>query len=185
MKSGIGQRKSSLPKEQGVKYILLAMGIAMTAISGALASGLKPYTDAPLPDIALKDLRGKQYSLSALKGKVVMINFWATYCTPCIKEMPSMQRLNDRLKDKPFQILAIDMAEDPATITAFMTRLKLDVSFPILLDKEGAVAESWRVSAIPATFIIDTQGTLRYVNYGALEWDSGEVIGTITGLLQQ
>ncbi len=168
-----------------MKHILLAMGIAMTAIGGAWAGDLKPYTGGPLPDITLNDLHGKQHSLSALKGKVVMINFWATYCTPCIKEMPSIQRLNDRLKDKPFQILGIDMAEDPAAITAFMTRLKIDVSFPILLDTEGAVAEAWKVSAIPATFIIDPRGNLRYVHYGAIEWDNSEIIRTITGLLPQ
>ena len=166
-----------------MRKILLAVTFALSIASSAWAGDLKPYSGAPLPDFTLTDLQGKSHQLSRLKGKVVMVNFWATYCTPCIKEMPSMQRLANKFKGKPFQILAIDMAEERADVDAFMKRFKIDVKFPILLDVEGEVVEAWMVSAVPTTFIIDPQGTIRYALYGAIEWDSDEVVRTINGLL--
>lgn len=166
-----------------MQKFLLAVMIALAAAASAWAGELKSYSGAPLPDFTLVDLQGKQHRLSSLKGQVVMVNFWATYCTPCIKEMPSMQRLSNKFKGKPFQILAIDMAEERADIEAFMKRFKIDVKFPILLDIEGEVVEAWMVSAVPTTFIIDPQGTIRYALYGAIEWDSDEVVRTINGLM--
>lgn len=163
----------------------MAVTILFSVATNALAGDLKHYSGSPLPDFTLLDLQGKQHKLSGLKGKVVMVNFWATYCTPCIKEMPSMQRLSDKFKGKPFQILAIDMAEERGEIEAFMKRFKIAVSFPILLDTEGEVVEAWMVSAVPTTFIIDPQGTIRYALYGAIEWDNAEVVRTINGLLKQ
>jgi thiol-disulfide isomerase/thioredoxin len=128
-------------------------------------------------------MQDKAHTLSHYRGKVVMVNFWATYCGPCIKEIPSMQRLREKLADKPFEILAIDMAEEKADVAAFMQRHKITVNFPLLLDSEGTVIEQWMVSAVPTTFILDPQGKIRYALYGGLEWDSDEVISTINGLL--
>ena len=96
-----------------------------------------------------------------------------------------MQRLADRFKGKPFQILAIDMAEERSDVEAFMKRFKIDVKFPILLDSEGTVVEAWMVSAVPTTFIIDTQGTIRYALFGAIEWDSDEVVKTVNALMKK
>ncbi len=166
-----------------MKQLLITMVMMLGTLQAAAAGELKSYSGAPLPDFSLADLSGKEHKLSDLKGKVVMVNFWATYCTPCIKEMPSMQRLNDSFKGKPFQILAIDLAEERADIAAFMKRFKIAVDFPILLDTEGEVVEAWMVSAVPTTFILDTQGTIRYALYGAIEWDSAEVATALNGLL--
>lgn len=164
---------------------LLTVMIVLTSAVNAWAGDLKPYSGTALPDFTLADLQGKQHRLSSLKGKVVMVNFWATYCTPCIKEMPSMQRLADKFKGQPFQILAIDMAEQRSDIDAFFKRFKINVNFPILLDTEGEVVEAWMVSAVPTTFIIDQQGTIRYALFGAIEWDSDEVVKTVNGLLKK
>ena len=95
-----------------------------------------------------------------------------------------MQRLKEKLAGKPFDILAVDMAEEKADVTAFMQRHNIQVNFPILLDTEGTVIEQWMVSAVPTTFIIDTQGKIRYALYGGLEWDNDEVVATINGLLK-
>lgn len=166
-----------------MRKILTAVMLAMISVTNVLAGELKPYTGMPLPDFTLTDLHGKEHKLSHHKGEVVMVNFWATYCAPCIKEMPSMQRLNNKFKGKPFQILAINMAEDRASIEAFMKRLKISVEFPILLNTEGDVAEAWRVTAVPTTFVIDRQGNIRYALYGATEWDSDDVIKTVADLM--
>jgi peroxiredoxin len=147
------------------------------------AGDLKPYSGDPLPDFTLSDMQGKAHTLSSYRGKVVMVNFWATYCGPCIKEIPSMQRLREKLAGMPFEILAIDMAEEQADVAAFLQRHKIEANFPILLDSEGTVIEQWMISAVPTTFILDPQGKIRYALYGGLEWDSEEVISTINGLL--
>jgi peroxiredoxin len=166
-----------------VKSLLLLISALLIA-STAQAADLKPYSGEPLPDFTLSDMEGRAHTLSSYRGKVVMLNFWATYCGPCIKEMPSMQRLKGKLADRPFDILAIDMAEEKADVEAFMQRHKIQVNFPILLDSEGTVIEQWMVSAVPTTFIIDPQGKIQYALYGGLEWDNDEVVNTINGLLK-
>ncbi|MFO7593213.1 MAG: TlpA disulfide reductase family protein, partial [Pseudomonadota bacterium] len=101
------------------------------------AGELMEYEGKPLPDFTLSDMQGNSHSLSDYRGKVVMVNFWATYCGPCIKEMPSMQRLKEKLGDKPFAILAVDMAEEKSTVEAFLKKHDIEVNFPILLNPEG------------------------------------------------
>lgn len=146
------------------------------------AAELMEYEGAALPDFSLTDMQGKSHKLGDYRGKVVMVNFWATYCGPCIKEMPSMQRLKEKLSDRPFVILAIDMAEERATVEAFLQKHNIQVNFPILLDPEGGVVESWMITAVPTTFIIDPQGKIRYALFGGIEWDKPDVIETISGL---
>ncbi|HEY9148501.1 MAG TPA: TlpA disulfide reductase family protein [Gammaproteobacteria bacterium] len=146
------------------------------------AAELMEYEGAALPDFSLTDMQGKSHKLGDYRGKVVMVNFWATYCGPCIKEMPSMQRLKEKLSDRPFAILAIDMAEERATVEAFLQKHNIQVNFPILLDPEGGVVESWMITAVPTTFIIDPQGEIRYALFGGIEWDKPDVIETISGL---
>lgn len=163
----------------------LVVLIAALIFSSVLqARDLKPYQGEVLPDFTLSDMRGTRHTLSDYRGKVMMVNYWATYCGPCIKEIPSMRRLKEKLSDKPFDILAINMAETKSDVEAFMQRHKIEVNFPILLDEEGAVLEQWMVSAVPTTFIIDPAGTIRYALYGGLEWDNDEVVNTIKKLME-
>lgn len=163
------------------KFLLLAMLFATSLVQ---AKDLKPYDGEPLPDFTLSDMQGKAHTLGDYRGKVVMLNFWATYCGPCIKEMPSMQRLKEKLAGKPFSILAVDMAEEKRDVEAFFARHKIQVDFPILLDPEGMVVEQWMISAVPTTFILDPEGNIRYALFGGLEWDSDEVINTLNGLMK-
>lgn len=163
------------------KVLLLAL---LLATGLAQAKDLRPYEGKALPDFTLSDMQGKSHTLSDYKGKVVMLNFWATYCGPCIKEMPSMQRLKEKMAGKPFVILAVNMAEEPADVEAFLSKHKIKIDFPLLLDPEGEVVEQWMISAVPTTFILDPAGKIRYALYGGLEWDSDEVIRTLNGLLK-
>lgn len=162
------------------KVLLLALFLAAGLVQ---AKDLKPYDGAPLPDFTLSDMQSKSHTLSNYKGKVVMLNFWATYCGPCIKEMPSMQRLKDKMAGKPFVILAVDMAEEPANVAAFLDKHDIKVDFPLLLDPDGTVVEQWMISAVPTTFILDMTGTIRYALFGGLEWDSPDVVNTLETLL--
>lgn len=160
----------------------LFLALTLLLFGSAQAGELMKYEGDPLPDFSLNDMQGKPHSLRDYRGKVVMVNFWATYCGPCIKEMPSMQRLKEKLGDRPFAILAVDMAEEKGAVEAFLKKHDIQVNFPILLNPEGDVVENWMITAVPTTFIVDPQGNIRYALFGGIEWDKPDVIETINGL---
>ncbi len=148
----------------------------------ALCSGLQPYDGfLQSPKLALEDLGGRQHSLSNLQGQVVLVNFWATWCPPCIIEMPSMQRLKDKLAGRPFKILAVNVKESEGTIWKFHKLVKVD--FPLLLDRDGRASEDWQVVVYPSSYLVDATGRIRYQVTGMLEWDAPEVVGAIEALM--
>lgn len=124
-------------------------------------------------------------SLEKLRGNVVMINFWATWCPPCVEEMPTMQALKESLIDKPFEILAVNMGEDEATIKEFVKRIDIDFSFPLLVDLTTQVATDYEVSGLPATLIIDKPGYFAFGGIGPRDWNSAEVHNEILPLLEE
>jgi thiol-disulfide isomerase/thioredoxin len=159
-----------------------ALLLAALAASAAHAAELKPWTAASAPPgLVLKDLEGRQHRLSDYKGKVVLLNFWATWCEPCREEMPSMQRLQERLAGQPFAILAVDFGEGEAKIRAFLE--KLPVKFAVLLDRDGGAASAWRVRVLPVSFVIDADQKIRYSAVGDADWASPGVERTIRKLL--
>jgi thiol-disulfide isomerase/thioredoxin len=121
---------------------------------------------APAPQIALNTLDGGKADLAADKGKVVLVNFWATWCEPCKSEMPALQQLADQLGDQPFRLYSVDLQEDPQAIEAFQRQYNLDLY--VLLDDDGAVTRTYGVRGLPATFLIDRQGMVRVQRLGPL-----------------
>ncbi len=144
---------------------------------------LRRYTKNPTPPaLNLKDLAGNASSLQQYRGKVVVVNFWASWCPPCVHEMPSMETLYQRYPRSEFTILAVNMAEDHKTITEFIQN-RVHVSFPILLDSDGKALHDWQVFAFPSSFVIDKKGKIRYALFGSILWDTPQVYEIIDKLI--
>jgi len=127
------------------------------------------------PDFALRDLAGQEVRLSALRGKVVLVNFWATWCPPCREEIPSMGRLNSAMAGKPFRMLAVSVDEGgKKAVEGYFA--KAGVTLPALLDSDGAVGKRYGITGVPETFVIDGKGVILKKVVGPLEWDHPEVI---------
>ena len=142
---------------------------------------LRPFRGNAQPvAIKLRDTQGNIISKPGFKGKVTVINFWATWCPPCIREIPSLNRLKQKMQGMPFELISINYAEEEASIKDFMRQVH--VNFPVLLDHDGAFAQRWKVISYPSTFIIDPEGNIRYGVNAAIEWDNPEVIARIKSL---
>ncbi|HEX2830888.1 MAG TPA: TlpA disulfide reductase family protein [Burkholderiales bacterium] len=145
------------------------------------APALAPWGGGPAPALSLKGLDGGSHNLAAYRGKVVLINFWATWCEPCRLEMPSIQRLRDKLGAKGFAVLAVNLDEPDARVRRFVKETGLDL--PIAMDPNKTVSRNWGVRYLPVSFIIGPDGRVRYRIVGDLDWDSDAVIGTISQLI--
>lgn len=155
---------------------------AKPATAHRVVRGLQPYKGNPLPPpLQLFDLDGRMQDLAQLRGRVVLVNFWASWCPPCVREMPSMQRLKEKLAGRPFTILAVNMAEPDQDVRAFLSKMNVDFAVP--MDRDGAVLKRWKVFVFPTSFVLDAQGNIRLGVFGEVEWDSPEVMEKVVGLL--
>ena len=136
------------------------------------------------PALRLPRLGGGEVDLASLRGRVVLVNFWASWCPPCVHEMPSMERLRRRLAERPFTILAVNMAEDENTIRRFL-KDKVQVDFTILMDRDGQALRRWKVFAFPTSYVVDKRGRLRYGLFGAIDWEREDVVAAIEALLAE
>jgi thiol-disulfide isomerase/thioredoxin len=155
--------------------------VALALAVPAAAKELKPWKGGAPPPLALQDLRGRDHRLEDYKGRVVVINFWATWCEPCRDEMPSMQRLKDRLAGAPFALLAVNYAEGNGRIEEFLKKVPVD--FTILLDRDAAVSKRWQARVLPYTVVLDPAQRIRYTVTGELDWSAPEVEAAIRQLL--
>jgi len=163
--------------------IWLIARIALLGILGAVPCGaaeLQPWRGGPAPDLELRALNGPAHRLADYRGRVVLVNFWATWCEPCRDEMPSMQRLKEKLAGRPFAVLAVNLDEPEARIRTFLSRMKVD--FTVLLDPGRAAAKSWNARILPASYLVGPDGRIRYSVVGELDWGHERVVGRITEL---
>jgi peroxiredoxin len=169
---------------RGVWLVVLCI-----AAGAAFALFAVPAADPPVgrgsraPEFSLPRLGGAEpVRLADLRGRVVLVNFWATWCRPCEDEMPAMQRLYETLGGSGFELLAISVDEDPALVEGFRDRLGL--TFPILLDPDQRVARGWQTFRFPETLLVGPDGVVveRYV--GPKEWDAVAYVDRIRRLLE-
>ena len=159
--------------------------IAIRSAGGKKDRSLQIYQGNPNPPaLMLKNLSGRNVDLQKFTNHVVLVNFWASWCPPCVEEMPSLQRLGKKLPEDKFTILGVNIAEDPTTIKNFLSE-QVKVDFPILLDGDGNVMRQWNVMAFPTSFVIDKNGKIRYALFGSIDWDTVEIIKTLQTLLDE
>ena len=158
--------------------------VAGVLLAGAVqAAGFEARPATLAPELKAQDLAGATKTLADYRGKVVLLNFWASWCPPCLREMPSMERLRVKMAGRPLAVVALDSAETRADVDAFLA--KMQVGFPILLDPDGSNTKRWKVFALPTTFLLDASGRIRYVLTGPTEWDEGEALAKIEALLAE
>jgi peroxiredoxin len=132
--------------------------------------GIQRLEGTQAPDFTLEEINGQTLSLSDFKGKVVFLNFWATWCHPCKAEMPAMEQLYRRFKKRGLVVVAVNHYEKKGKVMRFID--EGGYTFPVPLDREGAVSRKYRVSFLPVTFIIDRAGKLAGQVVGMRQWDS-------------
>ncbi|MDH3760972.1 MAG: TlpA family protein disulfide reductase [Gammaproteobacteria bacterium] len=139
-----------------------------------------PFT---APALRLKGYDDNIYALERQHGKVVLINFWASWCKPCVDEIPSLHRLRDRVQDPAFDIVTVNVGEGRERIAKFLQRVPIEL--PLLLDVDSSAASAWKIYVYPSSYLVDHRGHVRYAYLGALEWDSPENIAIVQRLLKQ
>jgi thiol-disulfide isomerase/thioredoxin len=171
--------------------LMRALFLLGLSTANGIAADLPPLSHSlttlrakPAPALRLKGLDGQMHALAQLRGKVVLVNFWATWCPPCRREMPSMERLSRTLDGEPFAVLAVDVGEDTDTIDAFTSQLDTTLHFPVLLDSKSRALQAWKVAGLPTTFLVDKRGRIVGSAIGGREFDHPELVRAIRALLR-
>ena len=169
--------------QRGAIFGMALAGLFWISPGGVIADGfLEPYQETkPAPALSLEDIHGVRHELADFRGSLVLVNFWASWCPPCVHEMPSMQRLAEAFQGRRFRILAVNVAEGKGRAARFARYMTHGAT--ILLDKDSAAFKAWRARVFPSSYIVDAEGRLRYRVEGPLEWDSPQIIAVIEGLI--
>jgi thiol-disulfide isomerase/thioredoxin len=146
------------------------------------AMGMAKVPPKAAPDFSLPDIDGQQVSLQQYRGKVVFLNFWATWCIPCREEMPALERLHQTYHAQDLAIVSIDLKESADQVKIFFQKHSL--SFPALLDQDGSVFRDYLVAGMPTTYLIDREGTLLARGVGGRDWTRAEALQLIQELIK-
>ena len=148
-----------------MRHLLIGL-LALFATAAHAADIIKPYDGEQLPPFALKDTKGETHDLADLRGQVVVVNFWASWCPPCVEEMPSLERLQDRMEGKPFKLLAVNMGEDEDRVRPFIE--EMGYTYPILLNPPQEMTREHNVRGLPVSFIVGPDGDIVYRRVGEI-----------------
>ena len=134
-------------------------------------------------ELNLPDLSGQQRNLDEFAGKVLLVNFWASWCRPCIEEVPGIRRLMEAMADVPFAVIGVNVGESERRVQTMVERLRME--YPILLDKDSAAFKGWGATVLPTAYVLDRSGRVRYVGRGPVEWDRVDIIDMLRQLAEQ
>jgi len=180
--------KESTAVRTSIRFALAVLGLvtllATPCMSAEPAQTLTPVTDrAQAPDLVLETADGANLRLSELRGKVVVVNFWATWCPPCRREMPSLERLNQLMRGQPLAIVGIDAGEDVEAVLRFRASVTPAPSFQLLLDTDGKALKAFGVKGLPTTFVLDREGRIVYKALGGRTFDDPAIVAILRTLI--
>jgi peroxiredoxin len=165
-----------------VAVVVVVVVVAFAYVHLAERTGYSLQSGSEAPGFRLPSLAGGEVDLASFRGKVVVLNFWATWCPPCVAEMPSLERLHKALGPEGLAVVTVSTDEDREALQDFVTRYGL--TLPVLLDPGGSVASgTYRTTGYPETFIIDRAGGLVEHHIGPAEWDAPDALARFRGLL--
>ena len=170
-----------------IVVVLALSGFIALRYKDAFINYLKPAAVAvgrPAPDFTASDMNGRTVRLADNRGKIVLLNIWATWCPPCVDEMPSLEKLYQEFKDQNFALMAVSIDSDGITAVAPFMK-KHGLTFPALIDSQAAIQTSYEITGVPETFIIDKKGILVRKVIGPLDWSAPEVLEYIRKLIQE
>jgi peroxiredoxin len=168
---------------------LAVLATAAFAVGAALLVWLRPVppsllrVGAPTPELRLPDLDGKPVALSELRGRVVFVNFWGTWCAPCRDEAPALERMYRKLHGEGFEVLAVSIDAPDAHDAVRAFRDEFALSFPILLDADRATYGAFGATGVPETFLVDREGRIWERFVGPRDWDHPRYERAVRGLL--
>ncbi len=147
----------------------------------ALPKGIVLLQPRLAPALKLNDMDDNLYDLSAARGRWKFVHFWASWCGPCRREMPSIQRMAERMRGSSLEIVLVNTAESEDTVFSFLASLAPDLNS--LLDTDGLVTEQWQPRGLPSTYLVDPRGYIRYVAIGGRAWDKKDYLDFLRALL--
>jgi len=163
----------------GFTLVLLTL-FSVTYAGEKLPKGIITLDGRIAPPLMLKDMEEEAFDLTSLRGQWAFVHFWATWCGPCRREMPTIQTMSENIDDKKLKIVLVNTAESEDTIFNFLGIVAPDLN--PLLDLEGLVTEAWQPRGLPATFFVSPKGKLRYLALGGREWNKPEYMNFLKGL---
>ena len=171
-----------MQQTRGCVRLCLVLLLSCSFTASAVPQGIHIYDErAEAPQLELIDIAGHAHSLEAYAGRVVVVNFWATWCVPCKKEMPSLERLHVSLQDKGLLVLAIAASDSEDDVRAYQTRTPL--VFPLLADETQRITERWSVLAVPTTYVVDRQGKIALRVTGEYDWQGTDIVAHVRRLI--
>ncbi len=165
-----------------MRYVALFLGFLFLTAEGPSPWSINELVGKKAPEFALKDMNDKTVSLSSLKGNVVLVSFWATWCPPCREEMASLNRLYRYSRNKGLVIVAVSTDRSPSPVKDFLGKSPVD--FPVVMDSGSKVARQYKVFSLPTSFLVNRNGVIVQRYLGEEEWDSAKIRDKITTVLE-
>jgi peroxiredoxin len=164
---------------------VLAFLVSLLVSTVAVGAGdpPKPEVGRPAPDFTVTTLGGAKVRLQELRGKVVFVNLWATWCPPCREEVPSMVRLYQQMKGRGVEIVAVSEDRDRAALEKFVKQH--GATFPVTQDEDKRIYGLYRATGVPETHLIDKQGNIRQIWIGSFDWTAPQIVKTVESLLKR